>query len=793
MNYNEILAEKATTLAQLATDDGKQAKVVGFSLLQELVNEALQRQVREDLIPGSSFGEGSLYNALSDSTVAQLAEVLQSVSNVTFNDAVPMIKTIMEKMRQVMNPDIPVAYSTCDVKPVIYDEIWDTPLVMDLSVRGRNVFPSSVSLTGMIRNVLDEAYANLGELAMSGLPSVDEKLTSIISGYEGTRLTSLFADVFTSGWLPSENPSELILSERYSDKNDWIIITMWARNLRDIAPKDSAVGLDRYKMNLTALEEKAARVISGIDELRRVQSETDILILDVRGNTIYVNSDLYTNFLSKEVGGTPEAVLGVFLQDSNGRRQISSAQVLADKDQLEKAWNRHVAITTVKHGEQMASTARRQLHLIIDQAAAERVTANKLNKDDLGPILNKIAEEIRKLPADFTVDTHRWVFDIVGRVFYPNSNVGMLLTNLREVGDIKDSGFSAEEIRVVAVINFMGDWLGDCVTLVDHGGGVGPGNYTSYIGAMALEKLEGVPGNIKEWAQLIGLMILGAGVGYAIGTLLNKLIYGKDKSDKTLKIMESLADQGIVEVSRADLIESLKAKDDGDGVPALVMHTFNEDGDYQKLVAATEVLNRANLTGLVLNVKDLMAEDPSRNDAAAKSFMYKAEKLIQDLGKESFGTLKQIGILSGVGLESGMGTTTNPNAPASEFDEQLVKLEEAIETMNAKYGVMVGLDKLKKDGTIKVAKVLNDVRAMHHAVDQQAKGLQDLTKSTKATMDGDSLKEFKASDDAHRNTVERLSAALSLFSKANSALLEVCMVPLMAAGLFARAASEMKK
>jgi len=101
------------------------------------------------------------------------------------------------------------------------------------------------------------------------------------------------------------------------------------------------------------------------------------------------------------------------------------------------------------------------------------VVENKLAKGDLEFTLDRIVEEVNKLPADFLSALHRWVFDITGNVFYPNSHVGKLLTCLREVGDAKEAEKKkgagethAEEVRVLAVINFMGDWLGDSIILL---------------------------------------------------------------------------------------------------------------------------------------------------------------------------------------------------------------------------------------------------------------------------------------------------------------------------------------
>jgi len=341
-----------------------------------------------------------------------------------------------------------------------------------MATRGRSVLPNSITTGGMIRNPQEEAYADIGKLSLTGLPSIDDEIGVILRRYTDVELRRLFDDVFNQGWLPGQTPAALV-PDGYQ-RNAWIIIYVWCRPRENVLPQDSAFSVANFRRNLMLLEEKACSVVAGIDELRRLQSESEVLVLAIQGRKVYVNNELYINYLSPDVGGTVEAVLGtILLLQTTNRRQYTKGQVMAAKADLEKAWNRHVSISSTEHGEKMVSVARRQLQLIFDGIAAERVVENKLAKGDLEFTLDRIVEEVNKLPADFLSDLHRWVFDITGNVFYPNSHVGKLLTCLREVGDAKEAEKKkgagethAEEVRVLAVINFMGDWLGDSIILL---------------------------------------------------------------------------------------------------------------------------------------------------------------------------------------------------------------------------------------------------------------------------------------------------------------------------------------
>lgn len=472
--YYDTLGDKAVSIAQMVTDKKSVMRVVGYPVLVQAANEGLtQLALRGECMPGDGFNETKMASILSNAAVEDLAGILQRVSNVTFNDAVPMVKDVMETMKQVINPDIPVAYSTSEIIPIIYDDIWNSPFVMELSTRGRSMKVPQVSYAGMIRSIADEAYADLVQLAMVGLPALDDSIKRIIGGFSEADLRGLFVNTFMNGWLPNQRPLDLIVGDTAGglQRDQWLIIHQWAQNLRNVAPRDSAFDLARYRMNLTALEELCAWVVAGVDSMRNTQSKDDILIVKVQGARLFVNNDLYVNYLRD--GGTPEAVLGVSLIEKAA--QFKSSFLKAEKEMLEKAWSRHVQITTVKHSEQMNGTARRQLHLALEKTAMARLQAKEgettieasVRNGTLKGVLDTIAKMVHALPTDFTRDLHRWVFSIVSNAFYPDSDVGLLLNCLCEVGDRKDSGLSAEEIRVIAVINFVADWLANSVR-IDH-------------------------------------------------------------------------------------------------------------------------------------------------------------------------------------------------------------------------------------------------------------------------------------------------------------------------------------
>lgn len=467
MSYENTLIDQSSQLGFSVANRGKEVRGVSLPLIDELIKELSRNET----------GNRSLCTNLSDAAIAQLRGVLQEVSNRTFNEAVPMIKNVLEQLNKVINPDIPVAYSQFDCRPVIFSNLWDSPLVAEMVERGRNLTPDAVSYVGMINSADDEEYADLVALASTGLGSFDDELAACLGQYSEEVLRNLFVDTFVYGNLPATDPRTLMtdVADGTIGFNAWLVIALWARKLYDIAPKASSVSLGRYRELCVALERHAHWVMAGIFVQRRAYAEAGRLVIQAKPKCVYVLNDLYIKYLSPEEGGSIEAIMGVIVSRDVSGQSISLIDDLkANKAQLETAWNRHVQASQMTHTQSANAQARRQLMLILDE------TAKWHFGDDAGNIapevqgayrgaLDRIASGIQSLPVDFVREAHRHVFELVGNVFYPNSDIGRLLQCLREIGDQKDSGLSAEEIRVIATINFVGDWLSEIVVLGNHG------------------------------------------------------------------------------------------------------------------------------------------------------------------------------------------------------------------------------------------------------------------------------------------------------------------------------------
>lgn len=761
MNYLQTLEEQATLLGYACTDSGKKAHVTGFSLINEIL---AAQAVAQPGVPSP------LVNSLSDAAIAQLTAVMQSVSNTTFNEALPMIKNIMEKLQQVVNPDIPVAYSQHEIVPVIFSDLWDTPMVMEMAEKGKKVSLGNLEITGLIQSLDAEEYGDLLALAQTGLGQLDSEIRKVFGGKTEDELRTLFTGVFGSGYLPSQNPKDLMTS---GTMDEWILIVLWCNKLYEMAPKQSAFSLERYRLGIIAIEQLAFSVVSAVDSQRRAFSDAGRLVVERIGKKVYVINDRYASFLKE--GGSPESILGLLLTEPVGsNRNTTVEEIRKVQGQLEQAWNRHVQISSVTHTQQMAATARRQLHLIMEEVAKWHYgdDQGKVPADLQGQYVasrDKLASCIQALPEDFTRDAHRWVFDMVGKCFYEGTDVSRMLNNLREVGDSTDGELSAEEVKVIAAINFCGDWVADIIQTTDHGMGKMSALATREIG---LEGLSGMPSNAKEWLQLLGLMILGAGVGYAIGTLLNKFLYGKSKADKANKAAEKLEEMGVKEVPIKDIVEKIKSDERfAEGVPRVFVDMIEQNSEWQKLVKSVSLFDPQpdKLIGMAHSLfeRNWNAVD----DRAAERLVHEANDLTEKLITSTNGMANAVHVLGlNVKVPSGNNATV----------DSLMAIVEGVgaweEEFTGRMMAVVPVDRISTSGSLQVMNVVSDIKANAKAMEEGMDSVDSLMKSGNRRIDDESSKEAANYNDATKAAVARLGAAFKAWSRLASAYIDAAAV-----------------
>lgn len=536
MSYENTLGEQSLQLAMAVANSGKEIRHINLALLNELVNELKCGKNNDGVV-----------TALSDSAIEQLRTVLQTVSSQTFNQAVPMIKNIMEKLNSVVNPDIPVAYSQYDCVPIIFGDLWDTQLVTEMVEYGKTTAPDATSFAGMIKSVDDEAFADLVALTETGLGQFDDQVRALMGQFDEAQIRSLFNYAVLDGALPALNPVSNMIDSANGllGFNAWLLLALWARRLHTMAPTSSDMSLSRYQACCLNLEKQAHAAMASIAEHRRSHAEAGRLIVKAEQNKVYVLNDLYVTYLAE--GGTVEAIMGVITSRDKFGQSISLIKDIKESQaNLETAWARHIQASKLASGQQSNALARRQFAVIMEETAKWHYGDDEgkvlpVNQGAYASAMDRIEEVMNKLPSDFVKDCHTHVFDAVAYVFYPKSDVARLLGNLREVGDIKDSGLSAEEIRVIANLHFVGDWLADIIALGDHGHGTL--QYTNELfpvsiankqdGEMGLEALNWADA-AKIGAGLAILAIVGFGV-YKLITAMNKKGDVAQKGSETIE------------------------------------------------------------------------------------------------------------------------------------------------------------------------------------------------------------------------------------------------------------------
>jgi hypothetical protein len=423
------------------------------------MDDAGQRYDRSDTF---SHLECDVHTAFADRDALASAKVIASNINTARNDAIPLIAGIMADFEKIINPDIPFAYRRRAVIPVQFNPIWSSEYVQNIAQTYATATGLGEIPQGLVLSNEEEQFTNFVELTKTGLSSVDGQLGKLLSSYEDNYLLQLFKDTFTHGSMRMvRGPDDL--TDGWI--NDNILIHVWARNLSEMTPSKSAHGLPGYRAGITAVIARSGNNVWNINKLRENCATNGIMILAYQGDNTYVHSDIYTDWLKTKnaagIKGSPEIILGASLLTGQ-LRPTKGEELLAQSVQLTEKWNNYVSMTSRSEQENLNSTARRELFILIRSRIDARLGEGLVGSYD--EVILRLNDACDQLATNFIKNAYPAIRDVVLYTFYVNTDVPQFIMAMDEVCS-DDDDLSEEEVASIATVNYVSDWMAKLLTI----------------------------------------------------------------------------------------------------------------------------------------------------------------------------------------------------------------------------------------------------------------------------------------------------------------------------------------
>lgn len=396
-----------------------------------------------------SLNQITPHTALVDGEVASAIKIVQRNISLARTDAVPLICSVLDDLKQVINPDIPYAYQRMEVFPLSFHPVWDTEYVVSQARDFKRALPLKDVPAGIIRSVEEEQYTNLLQLTTTGLTQIDALLGKVVQGYETQELLDLFRRVFHDGQRVSFIPEST-----YSSLNDLVIVHVWAQKVLDMMPERSDLTRDQYREAVSNIIAHSGIQLSRALEARAAWKSMGRVVLDYAGNDrVIVNADTYQDFL--KAGGTPEVVMGAAISGMRPK-PVNQADLLAQGAAFIKGWNQHVTITSRRDQESLMSAARSELFRIVRRRIEERAAQNLV--DSVEGALERLNAALLLIDPRFARAPAVPVRNLICQVFYPGGDVGLYLEAIDRQAEA-DEHLSEDEAATLALFDYLSSWI----------------------------------------------------------------------------------------------------------------------------------------------------------------------------------------------------------------------------------------------------------------------------------------------------------------------------------------------
>lgn len=286
---------------------------------------------------------------------------------------------------------------------------------------------------------------------------------------------------------------------------------------------------------------------------------------------------------------------------------------------------------------------------------------------------------------------------------------------------------------------------------------------------------EGAGGQmVKELVKIIGLSILGAGVGWMIGTILNKIFYGKSSTTR-ISIKFDKIREGIWgkehHIDREKLVGEMEKRNSP--IFYLLQDCINEGDLWASAVKLIDPV--ANWKGdpidLTVEIDKLYV---GRDD---KTFVNKAKQLADGAISDAWNSQAQL-VSLGKALKSAGGSFEDPILYRSMTVEQLDKAAEGIVSLLAAWqevgGAASDISRLSRKGQFKLAQFIGTAGEQIKANDKKiAEAEKNLIAIKRFNTDETEVKAFLKSTPEIEEANNRLMAATKVMGAIDKVRLEI--------------------
>lgn len=291
----------------------------------------------------------------------------------------------------------------------------------------------------------------------SGSPSVDGAIDDWADTLPAGFLESVWGTVFTrndnlsGGSAPM---SDSVWSRTPEGLDAALASFLIARRIWDKPVDDVEMKLDEYQNKMAFLRDQAAVRLNGeINMADRNEQYGTLIKSQGKGGKIVVNDVVYRKFLQD--GGNNEVLFGNALRP---RPQLSADDILASKEDCEKAWNNYLAFNRLALSNKRFTIVKTMIRVEfaswVLHASLDELPVNMRES-----VMQRFDAALDRTTQAETEQLTLWVQRLFCASVYYRTDAGMILDTINDVMS-SNQGMDVREAAAVAAVNYAATWVG---------------------------------------------------------------------------------------------------------------------------------------------------------------------------------------------------------------------------------------------------------------------------------------------------------------------------------------------
>jgi hypothetical protein len=452
-----LVATPSTMLSDLVSKSAldPQALAVITTTEDVVLNYATMVSVATD----DAAGQPSMHTLAMGAYVDDIAKAVGSHISYARNTVKPLVVELAERIAAVAQ-----RLKTTEVSTGVDLVIEKLPEVLkdESFLDGLNYYKDRTPVEPTRLEMAPKTNEEIRELMLTGHQRTDEMIAAWMSEHDPNFARKIWAAYFG---IDRDMMYDTFENLTQFGKIDYVLgVYLVARKIFDNV-QESDLPLASYKERCLQIRDWAGSQLTILLKGVQLLIANKMLVVAMYQNErkIHVNGELYAGWLAS--GGKPEVIMGML---ANGNR-ISNIDLINEKtDELERAWNTYMVLRATENANRFYADYRVGIiSEFTSQMGAQDESEKALNESNSQRVDNAIkaaaawidAQKNADLDDNFCVALH-----LVGCVRFCHTSAFQILNDINEACKVNPN-VDVREAATLAVINYLGDWLADQITI----------------------------------------------------------------------------------------------------------------------------------------------------------------------------------------------------------------------------------------------------------------------------------------------------------------------------------------